>query len=96
MRQRMVTRTIPVKRMKVLALNKNTNEVYETSVSVVSRKSPEHIIDKLNKENAASNVKYLHALSVTEEKVRYGMPEQNFMRQAEVLGVNEDMEDSEE
>lgn len=96
MRQRMVTRTIPVKRMKVLAVNKNTNEVYETTVSVVSRKSPEHIIDKLNKENAVSNTKYLHALSVTEEKVRYGMPEQNFMEQAEVLGVNEDVEGSEE
>lgn len=96
MRQRMVTRTLPVKRMKVLALNKNTNEVYETVVSVSSRKSPDHIIDRLNKENAASATKYLHALSVTEEKVRYGMPEQKFMEQAEVLGFNEDMEDDEE
>lgn len=90
MRKKMVTRTMTVKHMKVLTLNKETNEVYESAITSAEAKDPQKIIDDLNKYAPLSGAKYLHVLSVTEEKVRYGIPEQQFLELAEILPVKED------
>lgn len=90
MRKKMVTRTMTVKHMKVLTLNKETNEVYESAITSAEAKDPQKIIDGLNKYAPLSGAKYLHVLSVSEEKVRYGIPEQKFLELAEVLPGKED------
>lgn len=90
MRQRMVTRTMTVKSMKALTLNKETNQVFESEILSTEGKDPQKIIDQLNKNSQNSKIKYLHVLSVSEEKVRYGIPEQKFMELAEVLPRKED------
>lgn len=90
MRQRMVTRTMTVKSMKALTLNKETNQVFESEILSTEGKDPQKIIDQLNKNSQNSKIKYLHVLSVTEERVRYGIPEQKFLELAEILPVKED------
>lgn len=90
MRQRMVTRTMTVKSMKALALNKETNQVFESEIFSTEGKDPQKIIDQINKNSQNSNIKYLHVISVSEEKVRYGIPEQKFLELAEVLPGKED------
>lgn len=86
----MVTRSMTVKHMKVLTLKKETNEVYESDITSTEAKDPQKIIDDLNKYATLRGDKYLHVLSVTEEKVRYGMPEDKFLETAEILPGKED------
>ena len=85
-RKPMVTRTINTTTAKVLCLNVETGESFEKEVTLPRTYKDDKKVLELAKENVDTEiVKAVHIVSTTVNEVRYGMDEQKFIDNAEVI-----------
>ena len=85
-RQPQVTRTLPTTKAKILVVNIETGISEEREVSIPREYKK---MEKLRKaiEDAVNtpSIKFVHVISTEVEEVLYGMSEQKFIENAEIL-----------
>ena len=85
-RQPMVTRTITVTKAKVLCLDIEKQEPFETTVTLPrTYKDERKMLKKIEAIVNSASVKAVHVIGTETEEFLYGMTEQKFIENAEIL-----------
>lgn len=85
-RKPMVTRTINTTTAKVLCLNVETGESFEREVTLPRTYKDDKTVLSLAKEVIdTDSVKAVHIVGTTVNEIRYGMTEQKFIENADIL-----------
>ena len=96
----MVTRTVKVNHVKIMALDLEKEKPFETTITVSEiDKNPEKFLQRVKRVFDTDNIKAVHIISYWPEEILYGMSEQKFIENSEVLpprNVNENIENYED
>ena len=85
-RERMVTRTVETKEVEVMTVNTETAEVKVSVIVVgVDYNKATDTLKYLRKHHETETVKIVSVIKETVSTKLYGMPEQDFIRLAQVL-----------
>ena len=99
-RQPQVTRTLPTTKAKILVVNIKTGISEEREVSIPREyKKMEKLRKAIEDAVNTNEIKFVHIISTEVEEVLYGMSEQKFIENAEILpprGTKAEAEDETE
>lgn len=84
-RQKMVTRTIEQTTVEFMTLNVTTAEVQVKEYTIGGRYNDADLLNKLKKLFETDTLKLVHIVAQSSEEVLVGMPEEDFIRLAQVL-----------
>ena len=84
-RERMVTRTVTITKVEVMALNVTNAEVITTSFELNGEYTAESALKRIKKNCETDTMKYVHIEKISSEDVLYGMSEDEFIKYAKVL-----------
>ena len=84
-RERMVTRTITITNVEVMALDVINAEVIKTEFELNGEYNEESALKHIKKNCETDTLKYVHVENITTKEVLYGMSEYDFMRHAKIL-----------
>lgn len=84
-RERMVTRTITITRVEVMALDITNAEVITTTFELNGEYTADTALKRIKKNCETDTMKYVHVEKISSEDVLYGMSEYEFIKYAKVL-----------
>ena len=84
-RERMVTRTITITNVEVMALDVTKAEVITTSFELNGEYTAETALKRIKKNCEDDTMKYVHVEKISTQEILYGMSEYDFMRYAKIL-----------
>lgn len=85
MRKPMVTRTMPVSKVTALVVDLNTKQTAEKELTISGKYSGEKLDKAVKAVVDDQNTKFVSVLSVETNDILYGMDEQKFIDNAEVI-----------